>query len=131
MPAKSLPRNKKFLRDKIFSKNFFFQESEVLTKICVYRHVACALGPGILFLSSLSCIITLKTVMKKLHKYIKMSLMTLSMHNLFSSLIAISQLTYMITSKNHTLGTCVILAQSLFPAAMITYKNIGLLSYLR
>ena len=89
------------------------------------------LGPGILFLSSLSCIITLKTYLKRLHKYIAMLLMTLSIHNLTSSMIAISQLTYMNISQNHTLVSCGILVQSLVPTVAITFKNTSLLSYLR
>ena len=89
------------------------------------------LGPGILFLSSLSCIITLKTYLKRLHKYIAMLLMTLSIHNLTSSMIAISQLTYMNISQNHTLVSCGILVQSLVPTVVITFKYTSLLSYLR
>ena len=89
------------------------------------------LGPGILFLSSLSCIITLKTYLKRLHKYIAMLLMTLSIHNLTSSMIAIFQLTYMNFSQNHTLVSCGILVQSLVPTVVITFKYTSLLSYLR
>ena len=89
------------------------------------------LGPGILFLSSLSCIITLKTYLKRLHKYIAMLQMTLYVHNLTSSMIAISQLTYMNISQNHTLVSCGILVQSLVPTVVITFKYTSLLSYLR
>ena len=101
------------------------------TNLFLLNNTVAILGPGILFLSSLSCIIILKTYLKRLHKDIRMLLMTLSVHNLTSSIIAISQLTYLNISKNHTLVSCGILIQSLIPTVAITFKNISFLSYLR
>ena len=88
-------------------------------------------GPSLVLASSIGCLILLNTFLKDLHRNMKTTLIVLAIHNIITSILSLSILSYMHAYHDQSLFTCTLMVQTVFPSWNITNENISFLSFLR
>ena len=86
-------------------------------------------GPMTVLASSACCIVILNTILKGLHEILKRILTTLCIHNILSSLLALSLLVYSTYVQSCNYVICCVIFLTFVSSLKLSIEHLGLISF--